>query len=105
MSAPGPFKFVAADIQPGVKIVYERNTDYVPRSEPASVTSGGKSPSLDRVEWLTMRRHAQTAVNALNSGEIDYIEAAADRLATLMAANSGGVIDVFNKLGQQTMGR
>jgi peptide/nickel transport system substrate-binding protein len=100
----GPFKFVASEFQPGVKIVYERNTEYVPRSEPASVTSGGKVAKLDRVEWVTMP-DAQTAVNALNSGEIDYIEQPPIDLLPLMAANSDIVIDVFNKLGQQTMGR
>src|SRR5215472_14919381 len=30
----GPFKFVKAEFQPGVKAVYERNADYVPRKEP-----------------------------------------------------------------------
>ncbi|MFX5583107.1 ABC transporter substrate-binding protein, partial [Acinetobacter baumannii] len=32
----GPFKFVQGEFQPGVKAVYEKNTDYVPRKEPAS---------------------------------------------------------------------
>ncbi|WP_035982579.1 ABC transporter substrate-binding protein, partial [Bradyrhizobium sp. STM 3843] len=34
----GPFKFVQAEFQPGVKAVYEKNTDYVPRKEPPSWT-------------------------------------------------------------------
>src|SRR5436190_8613924 len=38
----GPFKFVQAEFQPGVKAVYEKNTDYVPRKEPPSWTAGGK---------------------------------------------------------------
>jgi peptide/nickel transport system substrate-binding protein len=100
----GPFKFVAGEFQPGVKIVYERNTDYVPRSEPASVTSGGKVAKLDRVEWVTMP-DAQTAVNALNAGEIDYIEQLPFDLIPLLEANPEITIDVFNKLGYQTMGR
>src|ERR1700721_35410 len=29
----GPFKFVKAEFQPGVKGVYEKNTDYVPRGD------------------------------------------------------------------------
>ncbi len=32
----GPFKFVQSEFQPGVKAVYEKNRDYVPRKEPAS---------------------------------------------------------------------
>src|SRR5579871_4759524 len=50
----GPFKFVAAEFQPGVKSVYEKNPDYVPRKEPASWTAGGKVVKVDRVEWITM---------------------------------------------------
>src|SRR5258708_2763563 len=52
----GPFKFVQAEFQPGVKAVYEKNTDYVPRKEPASWTSGGKVVKVDRVEWMTMNQ-------------------------------------------------
>src|SRR6202140_716643 len=38
----GPFKFVPAEFQPGVKAVFEKNKDYVPRKEAPSWTSGGK---------------------------------------------------------------
>src|SRR3979409_723031 len=38
---PAPFMFGPAEFQPGVKSVYEKNADYVPRKEPASWTSGG----------------------------------------------------------------
>ncbi len=69
----GPFKFVPAEFQPGVKAVFEKNTDYVPRKEPPSWTSGGKVVKVDRVEWITMA-DAQTAVNALQSGDIDFME-------------------------------
>src|SRR5215831_16766239 len=50
----GPFKFVKSEFQPGVKAVYEKNPDYVPRKEPASWTAGGKVVKVDRVEWITM---------------------------------------------------
>ncbi len=69
----GPFKFVQAEFQPGVKAVYEKFKDYVPRKEPANWTSGGKVVKVDRVEWITMP-DAQTAVNALQSGDIDFME-------------------------------
>src|SRR6267378_8452389 len=69
----GPFKFVQAEFQPGVKSVYEKNTDYVPRKEPAEWTSGGKVVKVDRVEWITMP-DAQTALNALQSGDVDFVE-------------------------------
>ena len=69
----GPFKFVQSEFQPGVKAVYEKNPDYVPRKEPPSWTAGGKVVKVDRVEWITMP-DAQTAVNALQSGDIDFME-------------------------------
>ena len=47
----GPFKFVKEQWQPGHEAVYVKNTDYVPRSEPASGAAGGKVVYLDRVVW------------------------------------------------------
>src|SRR3954453_14164008 len=60
----GHFKFVQSEFQPGVKAVYVKNTDYAPRKEPSSWTSGGKVVKVDRVEWITMP-DSQTAVNSL----------------------------------------
>ena len=100
----GPFKFVKAEFQPGVKAVYEKNTDYVPRKEPASWTSGGKVVKVDRVEWITMA-DAQTAVNALQSGDIDFMEAPPYDLLPVLEANPDLKIDVLNKFGFQTLGR
>src|SRR5947209_10508968 len=36
----GPFRFVASEFQPGLKVVYEKNADYLPRSEPPSWLAG-----------------------------------------------------------------
>jgi len=82
----GPFKFVQAEFQPGVKAVYEKNTDYVPRKEPASWTAGGKVVKVDRVEWITMA-DAQTAVNALQSGDIDFMENPSFDILPVLTAN------------------
>jgi peptide/nickel transport system substrate-binding protein len=100
----GPFKFVVAEFQPGVKAVYEKNKDYVPRKEPASWTSGGKVVKVDRVEWLTMA-DAQTAANALQSGDIDFIEQPSFDLLPVLAANKDLKVETLNKLGFQTLGR
>src|SRR6266516_1312912 len=100
----GPFKFVAAEFQPGVKAVYEKNTDYVPRKEPASWTSGGKVVKVDRVEWITMA-DAQTAVNALQSGDIDFMENPSFDILPVLAANKDLKIEALDKLGFQTVGR
>src|SRR5665213_1287453 len=100
----GPFKFVKAEFQPGVKVVFEKNTDYVPRKEPPSWTSGGKVVKVDRVEWITMA-DAQTAVNALQSGEIDFLEVPSYDILPVLAADKNIVVETTNKLGFQTMGR
>src|SRR5215468_2953886 len=100
----GPFKFVKAEFQPGVKSVYEKNTDYVPRKEPPSWTSGGKVVKVDRVEWITMA-DGQTAVNALQSGDIDFLEIVPFDMVSVLAANKDIKIEVSNQLGFQTVGR
>src|SRR5476649_1626817 len=93
----GPFKFVRAEFQPGVKVVYEKNTDYVPRKEPPSWTSGAKVVKVDRVEWITMA-DAQTAVNALQSGDIDFLEAPSFDMLPVLSANPELKIEILNKL-------
>ncbi len=100
----GPFKFIASEFQPGVKVVYEKNKDYVPRKEPANWTSGGKVVKVDRVEWLTMP-DAQTALNALQSGDVDLVEAPPLDLLPQLKADKDIHIEVLNKLGNQTLGR
>jgi peptide/nickel transport system substrate-binding protein len=100
----GPFKFVQAEFQPGVKAVYEKNADYVPRKEAASWTSGGKVVKVDRVEWVTMA-DAQTAVNALQSGDIDFMENPPFDLLPMLEGNKDLKIETLNKFGFQTLGR
>jgi peptide/nickel transport system substrate-binding protein len=100
----GPFKFVQAEFQPGVKAVYEKNKDYVPRTEPPSWTAGGKVVKVDRVEWITMA-DAQTAANALQSGDIDFVEVPAFDILPVLAANSEITIETLSRLGFQTAGR
>jgi peptide/nickel transport system substrate-binding protein len=100
----GPFKFVKSEFQPGVKAVYEKNPDYVPRKEPASWTAGGKVVKVDRVEWITMA-DAQTAVNALQSGDIDFMENPPFDLMPVLEANPDIKVETLNKFGFQTLGR
>ncbi|MWL86888.1 ABC transporter substrate-binding protein [Cupriavidus sp. SW-Y-13] len=69
----GPYKFVAATFQPGVRASYVKFADYVPRKEPASGFAGGKVAVVDRIEMVNIS-DAQTAVNALRRGEIDFVE-------------------------------
>jgi len=78
--------------------------DYVPRKEPPSWTSGGKVVKVDRVEWITMP-DAQTAVNALQSGDIDFVEITPIELLPALAANNDLKLESLNKFGSQTGGR
>jgi peptide/nickel transport system substrate-binding protein len=100
----GPFKFVQGEFQPGVKAVYVKNTDYVPRKEPANWTAGGKVVKVDRVEWITMP-DAQTAVNALQSGDIDFMEVPPWDMLPVLEGNADLKVDTLNKFGYQTLGR
>jgi peptide/nickel transport system substrate-binding protein len=100
----GPFKFVKSEFQPGVKAVFEKNADYVPRKEPSSWTAGGKVVKVDRVEWVTMP-DAQTAVNALQSGDIDFMENPPFEMLPVIEANPELKTEILNKLGFQTLGR
>jgi peptide/nickel transport system substrate-binding protein len=67
----GPFKFVASEWEPGHKVVYVRNPDYVPRAEKPSLAAGGKVVKVDRVEWIYIP-DPSTAANALQAGEVDW---------------------------------
>ena len=69
----GPFRFVHKEHVLGSKAVFEKNEKYVPRNEPASWTAGGRQVFVDRVEWL-MIPDGGTAMNALMTGEVDWIE-------------------------------
>ncbi|MEH3119932.1 MAG: ABC transporter substrate-binding protein [Methylorubrum populi] len=100
----GPFRFVADEFQPGVRAVYAKFADYIPRGEPASWTAGGKVVNVDRVVWVAMP-DTQTAANALMAGEIDFLEQAPIDLLPVLRASPDLKVDVLNKLGFQTMGR
>src|SRR4051812_34094808 len=47
----GPYKFLPGEFVAGAHAAYARNTDYVPRQEPADWMIGGKVAHFDRVEW------------------------------------------------------
>lgn len=100
----GPFKFVQAEFQPGVKAVYVKNADYVPRKEAPSWTAGGKVVKVDRVEWVTMA-DAQTAVNALQSGDIDFVEQPSWDMLPVLEKDNELVVRTLSEMGFQTIGR
>jgi peptide/nickel transport system substrate-binding protein len=66
----GPFKFNREGWQPGSKIVFDKNTDYVPRNEPADGLAGGKVVKVGRIDW-TIMPDPGTSAAALGRGEVD----------------------------------
>src|SRR5437660_196196 len=86
MVGSGPFKFVKDEFEPGHRVVYVKNIDYVPRQEPPSWASGGKVVKVDRVEWLYIP-DAMTKVAAMNAGEADWWENPAADVWPVLAAN------------------
>jgi len=100
----GPFKFNAAEYKPGVQAVFDKYTDYVPRSEPASGLAGGKVVKVDRVKWITMP-DAMTAVTALMGGEVDFIEQTPHDLLPMLEGNADYTLSVYKKQGSQNLAR
>ncbi|WP_439365988.1 ABC transporter substrate-binding protein [Bradyrhizobium sp. DASA03005] len=68
----GPFKFNEALFKPGASFVYDRNEKYIPRDEPPDGLAGGKVVKIDRAIWEVIA-DPQTAVAALQAGEIDLL--------------------------------
>ncbi|MFA7665764.1 MAG: ABC transporter substrate-binding protein [Burkholderiaceae bacterium] len=94
----GPFRFVKDEWVPGNKVVYVKNTDYQPRSEPPSWGAGGKVVKVDRVEWIYIPDSA-TAAAALNAGEVDWWQQLPPDLIPLLARNKEVKVENVDPLG------
>jgi peptide/nickel transport system substrate-binding protein len=98
----GPFKFVKEEWVPGSKVVYVKNTDYVPRKEPPSWAAGGKVVKVDRVEWIYIP-DAATAAAALNAGEVDWWEQFPPDLIPVLAKNKDVKVENIDPLGSMSV--
>ncbi|MDG2372848.1 MAG: ABC transporter substrate-binding protein [Paracoccaceae bacterium] len=94
----GPFMFSKDDWVPGSTVEYTKFEGYNPRSEPASAAAGGKLALVDKVIW-TYFPDQMTAMNALQTGEVDFFESPANDLAPLMASNPDITVEVNDPLG------
>jgi len=94
----GPFIMKKDEWVPGNKVIYVKNNDYVPRSEPPSWASGGKIAKVDRVEWLYIP-DAATAAAALSAGEADWWEQMPPDLIPVLQRNKNVKVENIDPLG------
>lgn len=92
----GPMRL--AEWRPGAKLVFERFEAYQPRPEPASWMAGGKRMRVDRIEWLIMP-DGSTAAGALQTGEVDWLEAPLPDLVSMLEQTRGLRTGIANDLG------
>ena len=95
----GPFRWLANEHVLASHAAFARFDRYVPRDEPASYTAGGHRVLLDRVEWK-MIPDPQTAVNALITGEVDWVEIPLPDLIPLLKKTRGVVTGNLDAYGQ-----
>jgi peptide/nickel transport system substrate-binding protein len=94
----GPFKFVAKEWVPGSKVVFEKNPDYVPRSEPPSNFAGAKVVNVDRVEWVSIPDE-QSKANALLQNEVHIVETPAADLLPILNQSPDVKVEIFDQIG------
>ncbi len=94
----GPFIFNQSLAKPGVSFAYDRNEKYIPRSEPASGFAGGKVVNIDRAVWDNIADQ-QTALAALQAGEIDFFQAPSADLFSAIESDENLELQVLDKAG------
>ncbi len=85
-------------------MTYRRNAAYVPRSEPPDGLAGGKRAGIERVEWVYLP-DAQTALNALTTGELDIFEELPPDLFPIVRRNRNLRIGPQDNVGVQAIFR
>ena len=94
----GPYRFVANEFSANSLAVLARFEAYRPRDEPPSGTSGGRIAKLDRVEWRVIP-DASTQINALLTGEIDWIAGVPPDLLSAVRGHPHIVVEVIDRFG------
>ncbi|MET4359200.1 peptide/nickel transport system substrate-binding protein [Bradyrhizobium sp. RT9b] len=94
----GPFKFNEALAKPGASFTYDRNERYIARREPPDGLAGGKIVKVDHVIWENIA-DPQTALAALQAGEIDYLETPPADFYSAIGSNPELDLQVLNRTG------
>ncbi|MBO0711280.1 MAG: ABC transporter substrate-binding protein [Acetobacteraceae bacterium] len=96
----GPFRFVAAERVPGSRVVFEKNPDYVPRSDGTpSFTAGPKIVHIDRAVW-TFVPDAATSLAAMANNEYDWWEAPSLDLVPSLQKQRDLTVRVLDRSGE-----
>src|SRR5204862_7917140 len=94
----GPFIYNRNETQMGQRYVYDRNPNYVSRSEPSSGMAGAKHVKVDRVIYENIP-DSQTALQALKAGKIDFFEIPPINLLDTLEGDPDITLEVLNKTG------
>jgi len=94
----GPFTYNRDETRMGSRYVYDRNPNYVSRSEPSNGLAGAKKVMVDRVIYENMP-DSQTALQALKAAEIDFFEIPPIDLIDTLESDPNIKIEVLNKTG------
>ena len=94
----GPFVFKADEWVSGASAVFTRFPGYVPRDEAPDLWAGGKVAKLDRIEWKILPDPA-TAISALQTGEVDWVERPLADLLPALKGRPGLVVENLDRIG------
>ena len=94
----GPFRFLRGEWDMATHAAYAKFEKYVPRPEQPDYFSGGKVVHFDRVEWI-VEPDRGTAVAALQSAEVDWVEAPLIDLLSTIREAPGCDVALFDRLG------
>ncbi|MDJ0387283.1 ABC transporter substrate-binding protein [Roseomonas sp. E05] len=94
----GPFRFLRDEWVSGASVAFARNEKYVPRDEPPDMWAGGKVAKLARIEWKILPDPA-TAVSALQSGEVDWLERPLADLLPVLRGQRGLKVETIDPIG------
>jgi peptide/nickel transport system substrate-binding protein len=99
MVGSGPYRYKADERVPGSRVVYERNTRYVPRSDGTpDGTAGPKVVHFDRIEWQIIP-DAGTVAAAMQNGEIDWWLTPNADLLPVLRGHKGLKVENVNPTG------
>ncbi|HEV7338095.1 MAG TPA: ABC transporter substrate-binding protein [Bosea sp. (in: a-proteobacteria)] len=94
----GPYRYLTAERIAGARHVYARHEGYVPREGTPSFTAGPRTPLLDRIEFNVMPDPA-TAVSALQTGAVDWVEQPIIDLLPLLRKDPNITVAVKDRSG------